>query len=210
MEHVLTSETERVLLSQCFCDACRERARDRGVDVDRAREVCRSVVRDSFDRPHSNPPPLATLLQERPVLSDLFEFRASVVTDLVADLAAATPETPLNGYVPSVGGTGFRGGWYGGVRLDLLAEHLDRVTAYCYVSDPVEARERIRTLDRRTDLPIDAGVTLSPSVIERPDQLEAVVDAVARTTDGRVNVYNYSLATEAQLDWVVDAVADVR
>jgi hypothetical protein len=210
MEHVLTSDTERVLLSQCFCDACRARAADHDVNLAAAREVCRSAIRDSFDRPHSNPPPLETLLQERPVLDDLFRFRAAVVTDLVAAIAAATPGTPLDGYVPSVAGTGFRGGWYGGVRLDRLADHLDRVTAYCYVSDPVEARERLRTLDRRTDLPIDAGVTLSPSVVERPDQLEAVVDAISRTTDGRVNVYNYSLATERQLEWIAEAVDDAR
>jgi hypothetical protein len=210
MEHVLTSQTEEVLLSQCFCDACQDRAADHAVDMDAAQEICRSAIRDSFDQPHSDPPPIQTLLQERPVLDDLLRFRASVVTDLVASIDDATPETPLNGYVPAVGGEGFRGGWHGGVRLDLLEESLDSVTAYCYVNDPVEARERIRTLARRTDLPIDAGVTLSPSVIEREDQLRAVVDAIARTTDGHVNLYNYSLLTEAQLDWVTDALAAAR
>ncbi|WP_436933532.1 hypothetical protein [Halovenus marina] len=202
MEHALTSQAERVLLSQCFCDACRERANEHEVEIDRAQAVCRSVIEDSFDQPHSNPPPLATLVQEQPVLDDLFRFRAAVVTDLVAAIDAATPDTPLNGYVPAVDGEGFRGGWHGGVRLDQLDDSLDRVTAYCYVDDPVEARERIRTLARRTDLPIDAGVTLSPSVIERESQLEAIVDAIRQTTDGRVNIYNYSLATEAQLDWI--------
>jgi hypothetical protein len=206
MRHVLTGETEHALLSQCFCDGCRARAEEHAVDLAAARDVCQSILEGSLDQLHSSPPPLSTLVKERPVLADLFDFRASVVTDLVAALAEATPETPLNGYVPNVDGSGFRGGWAGGVRLNRLEPHLDRVTAYCYVDDPVEARERVRTIARRTNLTIDAGVTLHPDVIERREQLVDIVGAIDRSIDGRVNVYNHALATETQLDWIEAAV----
>lgn len=199
---VLTSDAEERLFSQCFCDACRREARDHAVDLDEAQAVVQELIRESLDDPHSNPPSLSDLVHEEPVLGDLFEFRADVIDSLLGRVAEGAGGADLNVYVRQPGPD-----WPAGLTLDSLERHADRLTDICYVSDPAVARERIHTLGRVTNLPIDAGVSLAPDVIERPETLGAVVDAIRDETDGRVTVYNHAMLTETQLDWVA-AVAE--
>lgn len=198
---VLTSATEEILLSQCFCDGCRAAARDHAVDLVAARDHVQRIVRESFDHPHSDPPALDALVAEEPVLQDLFNFRDVIVTRFVARLAEAS-SVPLNYYAMEAH-TGVEpgSGWPAGVSLSDLEAHLDRLTAICYEADPTVAVERVRTLRRTSGLPIDAGVTLDPSLIEREEQLHALIDAIRDDVDD-IFVYNHGLATDVQLDWV--------
>lgn len=199
---VLASDAEDRLFSQCFCEACRREARDHAVDFERARTVVRRLIRESLDDPRSEPLSPSDLVREEPVLDDLFEFRAAVVDSLLERVAEGAGDADLNVYVRQPGPD-----WPAGLTLASVERHADRLTDICYVSDPTVARERIRTLRRATELPVDAGVTLDPSVIGDPETLAAVVDAVRAETDGRVSVYNHAMLTEAQLDWV-SRVAD--
>lgn len=200
---VLTGETEEWLLGQCFCEACRAGAADHGVDVEAASERVRELLADSFETPHSDPPELGALLQSEPHLADLQSYRAATVEELLADIADGTPRNvDLSYYLMEwPGGFGADDGWPAGVTLDALNAHLDRVKALCYVGDPVAARERVRATERALDVPVDAGVTLATSAIEREQQFRAVVDAI-RDRVGKLSVYHHGLMTEAQLDWV--------
>lgn len=193
----LSGEAEERLFSQCFCDGCRSRARNHPVDMDRAQSVIQDIVHRSFQDPEADPLTLSDTLHEEPVLRDLFEFRASVIDELLESIAAAAGDTTVNSYVRQAGPD-----WPAGLTLDSLETHADRLTALCYVSDPDVARDRIRTLQRRVEVPIDVGFTLDPSVISRGSELAAMADAVRTETDGRVSVYNHAMSTEAQLDWV--------
>ena len=205
---VLTTAAEEILLSQCFCDGCRAAARDHSVDSGRrtrprsgnpASVVRRATRRPTDARTHWS--------REDATLRALFDFRASVVTAFVERLAAATP-VPLNYYAMEAH-TGVEpgSGWPAGVRLADLADHVDRMTAICYESDPIVARERVRTFRRTVDLPLDAGVTLDPAFVERESDLVALVDAIRDDVDD-VFVYHHGLTTEAQLDWVASAFAE--
>ncbi|MFB6217663.1 MAG: hypothetical protein ABEH77_00550 [Halobacteriaceae archaeon] len=200
---VLTSEVEEWLLGQCFCEACQERAADHGVDVAAARGRVRDLLADSFEDPHSDPPELGALLQSEPHLADLQDYRAAVVEELLAGIAAATPDdVDLSYYLMEwPGGFGVDDGWPSGVSLDALNTHLDRVKALCYVGDPVTARERVRAAGRALNVPVDAGVTLATDHIEREQQFHAVVDAIRDRVE-KLSVYHHGLMTEAQLDWV--------
>lgn len=194
---VLATDVEERLFSQCFCDACWSRARTHDVDMERARSVVRDVVRQSFRRPDVEPPTLSELLDEEPVLRDLLEFRISTIDALLERIAAAADGVRVNTYVRESSPDRFAGR-----TLDVLETHSDRLTALCYVSDPDVARDRIRTLRRRVEVPIDVGLTLDPSVLGSASELSAMVDAVRSETDGQVTVYNHAMLTEAQLDWV--------
>lgn len=199
---VLTSSSEEWLFSQCFCDGCRRAARDHLVEMDRAQAIVRETIRESFADPHSNPLDLSDLVHENPVLRDLFEFRAETIDSLLEAVAGSVGDADLNVYVRNPVPD-----WRAGLTFESLERHADRLTDICYVSDPDAARDRIRKLGRATDLPIDAGVSLDPSVIECPETLGAVVAAIRDETDGRVSVYNHAMLTEAQLDWV-EAIAE--
>lgn len=200
---VLTSETEEWLLGQCFCDACRAGAAEHGVDVEAARERVRSLLADSFEAPHTDPPELAALLQSDPALAELQAYRSATVGELLAGIADATPtDVDLSYYLMEWSGSfGVDDGWPAGVTQDALNAHLDRVKALCYVGDPAEARERVRAADRALEVPVDAGVTLAPSAIDSEQTFHAVVDAI-RDRVGTLSVYHHGLMTEAQLDWV--------
>jgi len=197
---VLTGETDEWLLGQCFCDGCLAAAADHAVDMTAARERVRELLAESFEHPHTDPPELGALLGSEPVLADLQTFRTAVIDDLLGGMAdAATVD--LSYYPMEWPGFAVEDGWPAGVTVDTLNDHLDRVKPLCYVGDPVAARERVRAAERAFDLPLDAGVTLAPAIIEREQQLHAVVDAI-RDRVGKISVYHHGLMTEAQLDWI--------
>jgi len=201
----LTSDTEEWLLSQCFWDACRERM-EMDLDTARAARTVRRILRDSFEDPHSDPPSLAALTREYPVLDAVFDYRADAVAAVFDALAEAAGSVALDYYVMDGFGAEPGAGWPAGVTLDAVSTHCDRATALCYVADPAVARERVRTLSRSVDLPVDAGLTLDPNLVPDEGAFRALVDAVAGEA-ADVTVYHHGLATEAQLEWIEAAFA---
>lgn len=137
-------------MSQCFCDACRSEARERGVDLTAARDQVHDILSDTLRDPTVDPISLG----------DLFDFRGDVITDLARGMSDRLSDVRLSSYV---GGVGPDGRWPNGVRLTELDDVLDRMMALCYVSDPNEARDRIRTLRRTVPCPVDAGTTRTSS-----------------------------------------------
>lgn len=203
----ITSDAEAALLSQCFCDGCRAAATERRVDLDRAQTRVRELLESSLTDPTTSLPPLADLERDEPAIAALLEFRADVVDSLLARVAAASGSTPLNYYAMEAYGTDPASLRPAGVRLADLETHLDRVTAICYVGDAETARTRIRKLESHVDLPIDAGVTLDPNVVDRRERLAALVDGIQAATDGTISVYHHSLATDTHLEWLEDVFA---
>ncbi|WP_435320739.1 hypothetical protein [Haloarchaeobius sp. TZWSO28] len=201
---VLTDQVEEVLLSQCFCSGCREAATD--LDMDAAQTVVRELVTEAMANPHDGLPSLEALTVEYPVLDDLFSFRASVVTELVEAIADAAGDVPVNYYVGEAFGFDVEDLWPSGVRLTELAGHVDRFTALCYVSDPAVARRRLGSVQELVDEPVDVGLTLDPEAVPDADTLATLVEAVRAETDGDVFVYHHGLASEAQLEWIADAI----
>lgn len=203
---VLTSQTEELLLSQCFCDGCRTAARSHGLDLDAARQMVRNLLATSFNRPHLDPPELDALVAEYTILRELFDFRARVITDLFERLSEAAGDVPLNYYVMDGGGFNADDVWPAGIRFTDIADHVDRVTALCYVRDLDVIRTRIDGIDRLFDGPVDAGITLNHETVQREDELQRLVDTVATEADGRTHVYHYSLVTDTQLEWLRSAL----
>lgn len=204
-DQAVTGTDQEILLSQCFCSGCRSAAAEHPVDLDRAEAVVRAEAEDVLAGPGADVD-LAILREDYPVLDDLFDFRAHVVESFVERLADASGDVPLNYYVADGFGHDPGDGWPAGVDLDRLDSHFDRVTALCYVGDPEVARERVEDLDAAVDLPIDAGVSVDPDVVESKDEWQAVVDAV-RDRCKNVHVYNQTLLTDEHLGWLGETFA---
>ncbi|MFC7215859.1 hypothetical protein ACFQO4_17455 [Saliphagus sp. GCM10025334] len=203
----VTSGAESVLLSQCFCDGCRSAAASHRVDLERARERVQELIRPSLADPNASLPPIDDLREREPLVDDLLEFRATVIEALIERLATASGSTPLNYYAMEAYGQAPAALPAAGVDLELLESHIDRVTALCYVAEAETARERIAALERVVDCPIDAGITLSPAVVDGSDQVAALVEGIRSVTDGRLSIYHHSLLTETHLEWIGDALA---
>lgn len=197
------SDTEARLFSQCFCEACRTEAWEHGVDIDAARERVRGILTETFRDPTVVSPSLGDLVAEDPVLRDLFWFRGTVITDLVESMADRATNARLSGYVETFEPNSR---WPSGKRLTDLEKPLDRMLALCYVSDPTEARDRIGTLRRTVSCPIDAGITLDPSVIDRREEFVSLVSELTAEDLDQLAIYNHAFMTETHLEWLRDAI----
>jgi hypothetical protein len=196
----------RYLLGLCFCEHCLAAARMAGVDGEAARRDARDAIERAFagDDPGGEP--------ER---DDYASVREQVVTSLVADVAEAAGDTPLEFIELSGAIKGYADGrptgppapsiaWQLGVDVEAVADACAGIQAMGYAADP----ERIRG-----DLDVygDAAV----SVIYRPstpdcDSEEAVrvkVDLARDRGMTRVDFYHYGLMRLDALDWIRAALA---
>ena len=195
------SSAEETLLSQCFCEACRAEAHDQGVDIEAARETVHDLLEATFHNPEPDPPELGALAEEHSELHDLFALRGNVITDLAERMADRVNDARLNAYV------GGFGGWSDGLQVTDLDGTLDRMMAMCYVDDPGEARDRIRTLERTVSTPVDAGITIDPDVLDSREEFVALANAIQDEGVEQLAVYNHGFMTEAHLDWLREAFA---
>lgn len=203
--HAVTTPAGEQLLSQCFCDACQQRA-DGRFDIAAAQGRVQDLVTRAVESPSDRVPELSALVDEEPLLDRLFSFRASVVEDLLGSIAEGSGSVPLNYYVADGFGAEPGDGWPSGVVFDRVGDQLDRVTALAYTGNPQKARARVRALQSLFDGPVDVGVTLDPAVVDSQAAFEAVASAAREPADGDLYVYNHTLMTDEHLDWV-EAVA---
>jgi hypothetical protein len=199
--HVVRGRPEELLVSQCFCSACRRLATDHAVDFDRAREVVQRIARNTLQQPCQHVMSLDELAAEFPVLENLFDFRASVIDSLLGRLAAASGDVELV-YSASDGlGRDPDDGWPAGVVLDRVQTHLDRIVALCYTADRDVARRRVQRYQETVDIPVDVGVTLDPDVLETESEWLTLL-ADVRDVGDEIHVYNHPLMSDAHLDWL--------
>ncbi|MFB6156175.1 MAG: hypothetical protein ABEJ22_09785 [Haloferacaceae archaeon] len=195
----VASRAEELLLSQCFCPACR---READFDIEAARDVVRDLCKSALQTPENTVPSLEALVDRRPVLADLFAFRARVVESLVRHIDRASGDVSLTYYASDGFGRGPTDGWPAGVRLDRLSAHLDRVTALCYTGDPAVARRRVAAFGDLEGVAVDAGVSLDPEYVGSRNEWDALLDAVRDPLEGELRIYNEGLLTEEQFDWL--------
>jgi hypothetical protein len=127
------------------------------------------------------------------------------VTGLAETLADRVTGARLICYVPEFGVDAY---WPSGRRLGALDDILDRFLALCYVSDPDEARDRIGTLRRTVASPVDAGVTIDPSILDGREQFLDLVSAIFDEEVDQLAVYNHGFMTETHLEWLREAFRD--
>lgn len=200
--HVLTSDSEEFLLSQCFCDGCRRRAEATAVDLDAAESLVQELLEGSIRGPHEQLPELVTLVEEHPLLADLFDLRGVIIEQLLSKFADASGGTSLNYYVADGIGYEAGDGWPAGIRLDRLQEYLDSVTAMCYTDDPTTVQKRIKGLDDAVGCPVNAAVTFDPAVVPDRDTFMSIARTARHTASGELYLYNHGLLGTEQLEWV--------
>jgi len=133
---VLTTLSGEALLSQCFCDGCRKQARTHSADLEAAKDRVQAIISERFQSPDTDSRSLDQITFESEVIEDLFDFRRTVVQEFVTTLASASGNISLNFYVMERPGYGPDDGAPAGVHLSDLEDHLDRMTALCYVARP--------------------------------------------------------------------------
>ncbi|MDR3495038.1 MAG: hypothetical protein P4L82_10595 [Ancalomicrobiaceae bacterium] len=202
------SAADDFLMSLCFCDHCRARAKAAGVDAEAARATVRGFIAEMCEReiPVRRFPdfPAAGIdtFRAYPALHDYLVWRTEPVTSLVAAIRAAAD--PMSRIVL----IDLKDGWLGGVDLAAVGRVCDGAILCCYGMPPDEVTALI-SAGRQTLGPgkyLGAGYRVFyPEVPSAGDLAARAAAAVAAGADG-INFYNYGLIPAKRLDWVRRAV----
>lgn len=200
--HAVTAPHEQVLLSQCFCDACRDRLSDKGIDVDNAANIVRDLTEPVLKNASESLPPLSVLCERYPVLERIFSARADVITSLMERLADASGETTVTYLASETLGDDLGDLWPSGVVPERIAPYVDQIVALCYTNNLEDVHQRVSEFAEHTPMTIKAGITLDPLVISSKDQFSSVIDSALEGGADDYQVYNHALMTREHFDWV--------
>lgn len=192
------------LLGLCFCEHCRTKAANAGVDVECARETAVATL-DAIianHTPHDLIP--ERWIRANPDVADYVSVREDTLVDLYANLASAADDVRLGYYVgmPEAGKE-----WLVGADLNRLAAHIDYYCLLAYESSPSAVLNAYRTVNAITpDLPLHVGVLPGHPAIKDEATITDVVDGLRSEGVPRVSFYNYGLLPEQSLDWIEAAI----
>jgi hypothetical protein len=204
----------KLLLSLCFCPACRETGLSAGIDMELASgEVRRMVSRrmESDDAAEDAPEQLAGLLVLCPWLRALIEARAKTVTKLVQRLAVESRPVWLAAY-----SSGFVGAasnlWMEGLSLPDLKPLVECFHMLAYNPDPAaDNADLVYLLSTLGDAgQVNLTLNLGEPVTSNFAQAAAKVKFARGQGVRRYSFYNYSFLGEARLRWIRDLACLAR
>lgn len=192
------------LLSLCFCDHCKTRAREAGVNVEAARQTVSRFIAEFCGRaiPAIQFPdfPQAGIdaFQEHPDLHAFLAWRTEPVTSLIGEIkAAADPGTRIVLI-------DLKDGWLGGVDLAAVGQLCDGAILCCYNATPDAVADVIRSGRDLLgpDKFLGVGLRVFYPEVDGPNILAARAKAAIDAGADGINFYNYGLIPAPRLDWV--------
>jgi hypothetical protein len=191
----------RYLLGLCFCEHCLGAARANGVDGEAVRNRARGEIERAFvgESPDGDPEH-----------DEYAQVREQVVTSLVADVAAAAGETPVEFIDLSGAVKGYADGrptgppspsiaWQLGVDVAAVGGACDGIEAIGYAADP----ERIRgDLDAYGDAAVSVILRPTTPDCDSPENLRAKVELSRERGLRRTDFYHYGFMRLDALDWI--------
>jgi hypothetical protein len=197
----------KFLLGLCFCPSCAQRAHDVHVDF----AAVRKFTRDTLETHFANPSKFGDQYSDveklpQQIFGPLFEWRTSVITSFVKELAEATNSfhvklRPMISLDPSVQKMA-------GIDVGRIAEITGGVLALGYVKDGAALRPPLSML--QSQIPgktLTAGFQLglpeSGGKVEFLDRMK-----VARELGiSSYNFYNYGLVPQENLSWIKESLS---
>lgn len=198
------------LLSLCFCDECRRRASEAGIDTEELANVVRQRITDLTERERGGlsaeftQAELASLLVEEPLVYAYTAMRIRSVTELVRELHGELSGRGVKLIVvPSVFTRPGSKAWMEGTGFGQLDEFVDGFMLLSYFPNPAWVKadiEWLRMFARKA--PLYSAFNAGGS--DAPDEatLGACVAQALRFRPEAVAYYNASLLTRTRLDWI--------
>lgn len=199
----LTDEDD-FLMSLCFCDHCKSRAKTAGIDIDEAQQIVKKLIAASCERevPQKQfadfPRAGNDAFSAYPSLYSFLNWRSEPVTSLIREIKqAADPASKIILL-------DLKDGWLGGVDLENAVAACDDIILCCY---DMEADLIAQTLqDAKKRLPDDKflglGISLFYSLIQAPEELKKRVHAGKQAGVDGINFYNFGLVPQKRLEWI--------
>ena len=191
---------DQFLLTLCFCPSCRQAASAADVDVDAAARSTKVRLEATFKAGRGSELSPDELLAEDEPIRQLDRWRTDSMTALIAALAKA-------GTVPLVlydfGALSTMGG-----DLAALAPHADRYLGLCYTTEIDAINRTVKRLRavKADPAAVERGFhTFAPVCPDAPTLVRQLTRA-AELGVRSVNLYNYGIMPETNLDWVRQAI----
>lgn len=191
------------LFGVCFCEHCRARAADAGVDVPQARATVRDAIDGIVGGAILPSTDAGAWLRAHPVVADYLGVRTKTLSALYEDLATAS-EPDLGYYFGLLDPDRT---WMHGVDSHVLAEHLKYYLVPAYESSSEAVIETVTEAKALTpDIPLHVGILPGYPAVDAPGTLTDIVSTLAEAGIPRVSFYNYGLLPEQNLEWIERAL----
>lgn len=202
-------------LGLCFCRHCVEGAESVGIDASRLRARVAEEITAYLDSGVNLPEDMANAFWAADIrsgeeLGGYLNYRATVVTSLIAEIRTAVPSNVTVSVIPSVARP-TAGAWYEGSDLRALAETTGLLEACFYEpsvdrisADLFDIKRRLRGVGKLRGI-------LRPAYPDLGNE-QAVVDAVSVLAEGGVTefgFYNYGHIRRQSLDWIKAAISAI-
>jgi hypothetical protein len=195
------------LFGLCFCEDCRENARDAGVDVDAARETVRETV-DAIVSGDVGIDDPEGWMDDHPTVAAYAAARERTLEAVFERLADASGEADLGYYA---GMTGPGTSWMFGADLERLGDHVDYYVAPVYEGSREAVLDGYETIAGSVgDTPLHAGILPGHPPIDDEETVVDIVDGLHDAGVERLSFYNYGLLPDHALDWIGTATAEYR
>ncbi len=208
-------ELAKLLLSLCFCDACRERATEAGIpfgDVLRAARTLSDWLiedeRGALDSAFCSSETVSALLAF-PELFAYLRMRGEVVGSLLHELHTVAASYGVKvGVTTSIFTRPSSKSWMEGVELRTAASNVDYLLIVSYFANPLQVRGDIRWVkgligENSFQVALNAG---HPDALSSADLTAKALIAADEGARG-IFYYNYGLLTRERLRWVANTNA---
>lgn len=196
----------KFLLGICFCPSCAQRAHDAGVDF----ATVRKFTRDTLETHFANPSKFGDQYSDieklpQQIFTSFFEWRTSVITSLVTELAEASNSIHVRlRPMISLDPTAQR---MAGIDVGRIAENTGGVLTLGYVKDGATLRPPLSMLQsqipgKTVTVGFQLGLPESGGKSEFLDRMK-----VARELGvSSYNFYNYGLVPQENLRWIKESI----
>lgn len=199
-----------MMLSLCFCPACTEAAKQRGVNGAAVEKAVRGWLEEYFEGKHRFGGAVASKVSSVSGLDDYLEMRFAVLENLFKDVVGILHARDKKAYLIIIGQEERRH-YLSGIDLQSMGQVADAVTALFYARKLEEASEIVRGIRRA------AGANTAVHFAVRPGFPDAASPAdVLRLTEASlkagvngIGYYNFGLLEKFHMDWVRKAVASI-
>jgi hypothetical protein len=199
---------DKLILSLCFCDACRSAGERSGIHMDALQETLRNILlpRLRCDGASKNPEDtehVATLLALMPELQALFNLRCNTVTKLVSHLRQECRRAELAVFTSSFVGAPSNI-WMEGISLPAVKDFAESCVLLSYGSDSAAANNDLLLCmalvgdPNKLDLALNLGLPVTPTLAIASERVEYALERGIR----KFSFFNYGFLGETRLMWV--------
>jgi hypothetical protein len=203
--------TERgdFLLSLCFCPHCMKKARDSGVDAERARDSVKRLLEGILGQEVPRPDPGFVSrgidgFADDPALRSFLAWRFTPVTELCRTLRASARRSTALYFLSLV----TQRAWLQGIDVEAIARACDGLVVCAYDSSAPQVFSDVGEAARRvgSDRHLSAGFRVFYPETQGAEDLRSKVHEAVRAGAKGVNFYNYGLIPRPRLAWIRTSV----